>query len=331
LRNFARYFTRIAMARAPRVAEHPELGLPERRKLWQTEGLFSDHYLKTKSARNTWWPNDSEAEPIWHFCKELYEKRYVACARNNEQFTRQELLDKIFERLGFAWTDNLSLPETQQHLEPDYILFASAVEKEAVIDRSPTERYRSAIVIVEAKKVNHPLSQISRTQLRYPHQQIRDYLNEAQTLGWGILTSGNEWRLYARDAKPSHFFGLDFSAAIESLENFKYFIALFSPTSFVRDAQGRCRLDAMRESALATQVKLEEDLRLRVFTILEILANGFFSRPENQISESDLPLLYDRCLIFSTGFCLSYTRKVATCCRCNRSHADITKTCRSRA
>jgi len=156
------------MARAPRVAEHPELGLPERRKLWQTEGLFSDHYLKTKSARNTRWPNDSEAEPIWHFCKELYEKRYVACARNNEQFTRQELLDKIFERLGFAWTDNLSLPETQQHLEPDYILFASAVEKEAVIDRSPTERYRSAIVIVEAKKVNHPLSQISRTQLRYP-------------------------------------------------------------------------------------------------------------------------------------------------------------------
>ena len=37
------------MARAPRVAEHPELGLPERRKLWQTEGLFSDHYLKTKT------------------------------------------------------------------------------------------------------------------------------------------------------------------------------------------------------------------------------------------------------------------------------------------
>jgi hypothetical protein len=208
------------------------------------------------------------------------------------------LLDKIFERLGFAWTDNLSLPESQQHLEPDYILYASVAEKEAVIDRSAAERYRSAIVIVEAKKVNHPLSQISRSQLRYPHQQIRDYLNEAQSLGWGILTSGNEWRLYARDAKPSYFFALDFSAAIESLEKFKYFTALFSPAAFVRDAQGRCRLDEVRESALATQVELEEDLRLRVFTILEILANGFFSRAENQIIEDDLRLLYDRCLIF---------------------------------
>jgi N-6 DNA Methylase len=287
------------MPRARRISDfHPELGLPEVRKLWQTEGLFSDHYLKTKIARNAWWPSDSEAEPIWRFCKELYEKRYVACARNNEQFTRQELLDKILEKLGFAWTDNLSLPETQQHLEPDYILYASAADKEAVIDRSAAERYRRAIAIVEAKKVNHPLSQISRMQLRYPHQQIRDYLNEAQTLGWGMLTSGNEWRLYARDAKPSHFFALDFSAAIESLEKFKYFVALFGPAAFVRDAQGRRRLDEVRESAMAAQVELEEDLRLRVFTILEILANGFFSRAENQITESNLPLLYDRCLIF---------------------------------
>jgi hypothetical protein len=90
---------------------HPELGLPEVRKLWQTEGLFSDHYLKARLQKNSWWPSDAEAEPIWRFCKELYEKRYLACAKNNEAFTRQELLDKILEKLGFAWTDNLGLPD----------------------------------------------------------------------------------------------------------------------------------------------------------------------------------------------------------------------------
>ena len=110
---------------------HPELGLPEVRKLWQTEGLFSDHYLKARLQKTSWWPSDAEAETIWHFCKELYEKRYLACAKNNEAFTRQELLDKILERLGFAWTDNLGLPD--QDAEPDYILFASAEEKETVI------------------------------------------------------------------------------------------------------------------------------------------------------------------------------------------------------
>ena len=93
---------------------HPELGLPEVRKLWQTEGLFSDHYLKARLQRNSWWPSDAEAEPVWRFCKELYEKRYLACAKNNEAFTRQELLGKILEKLGFAWTDNLGLPESDK-------------------------------------------------------------------------------------------------------------------------------------------------------------------------------------------------------------------------
>jgi hypothetical protein len=122
---------------------HPELGLPEVRKLWQTEGLFSDHYLKARLQKNSWWPTDAEAEPIWRFCKELYEKRYLACAKNNEAFTRQELLDKILEKLGFAWTDNLGMPD--QDAEPDYILFSSAEEKEKVIEASKQQRYAASV------------------------------------------------------------------------------------------------------------------------------------------------------------------------------------------
>jgi Alw26I/Eco31I/Esp3I family type II restriction m6 adenine DNA methyltransferase len=275
---------------------HPELGLPEVRKLWQTEGLFSDHYLKARLQRNSWWPSDAEAEPIWKYCKELYEKRYLACAKNNEAFTRQELLDKILEKLGFAWTDNLGLPD--QDAEPDYILFSSVEEKEKVIEASKQQRYAAAVGILEAKKVNHPLSQISKSQQRYPHQQIRDYLNEAQVLTWSILTNGNEWRLYTRDCKPSQFFGLNFEVAIKELKDFKVFLALFSATAFARDAQGKCRLDQIREVALATQAELEADLRERIFTIVEILANGFAERPENNITDADLPRLYENCLIY---------------------------------
>jgi hypothetical protein len=41
------------MPRARRTTDpHPELGLPEVRKLWQTEGLFSDHYLKKRIEEN---------------------------------------------------------------------------------------------------------------------------------------------------------------------------------------------------------------------------------------------------------------------------------------
>lgn len=276
---------------------HPELGLPEVRKNWQTEGLFSDHYLRARIQQNAWWPTDDQTRPVWRFCKELYEKRYIACARNNEAFTRQELLDKVLERLGFAFTDNLTLPETQQDLEPDYLLYASPGDKERVLAESKITRYRASVALLEAKKLKHPLSQLSRHQQRYPHQQIRDYLAEAEILSWGILTNGNEWRLYCRDAKPSQFFALNLEWAILSLDNFKYFFALFGPQAFVREASGRCRLDAVRESALTAQSELEDDLRRRVFGIVEILANGFRDWPENRITDTDLPCLYRVCLI----------------------------------
>src|SRR6266513_5382661 len=74
------------MRRAKRSTDlHPELGLPEVRKLWQTEGLFSDHYLKSRLNKNEWWPTDAQTQPIWQFCKGLYEKRYLACAKNTKR------------------------------------------------------------------------------------------------------------------------------------------------------------------------------------------------------------------------------------------------------
>jgi Cu/Ag efflux protein CusF len=280
--------------------DDPELlAMPELRKLWQTEGLFSDHYLKARLKLNDWWPTEAAARPIWEFCKALYEKRAFSLRKyDNEMGVRQEFIDKIIEKIGFAWSDNLRLPETQQDLEPDYLLYASEEEKEAVLDKDVIQRYQAAIAILEAKKFGHPLSQRSRSQQRYPHQQIRDYLNEAQSLAWGILTNGSEWRLYCRDTKPSYFFAINFELAIRSLDEFKFFLALFSPAAFVRDAQGKCRLDQVRENALATQSELEADLRQRIFGVVEILANGFAERPENKITDANLAFLYENCLIF---------------------------------
>ena len=72
------------MPRRRRSADqHPELGLPEVRKLWEAEGLFSDHYLKARLKKNDWWPSDAEAQPVWQFCKELYEKRAFASIRDD--------------------------------------------------------------------------------------------------------------------------------------------------------------------------------------------------------------------------------------------------------
>src|SRR5439155_20769417 len=116
------------MARPRRTSDfHPELGLPEVRKLWQTEGLFSDHYLKARIRSNSWWPTDEETRPLWEFCTALYDKRAFALQRfDNEMGVRQECIDKILEKLGFAWSDSLRLRHTHQALERAYLLSASA-------------------------------------------------------------------------------------------------------------------------------------------------------------------------------------------------------------
>jgi len=120
----------------------------------------------------------------------------------------------------------------------------------------------------------------ARSELRKTYFWIRS----------GILTNGEVWRLYCRDSKASHYFALNFELALKSREDFKIVLALFSSAAFTRDAQGKCRLDQVHENALAAQSELEEDLRKRVFTLVENLANGFAERPENHIGDTSLSL-----------------------------------------
>ena len=162
--------------------DNPELfDVLEVKKLWQTEGLFSDHYLKVRLNKNDWWPADDTVRPVWEFCRDLYERRAFALRRfDNEMGTRQEFIDKILARLGFAWSDNLRLPETNQDMEPDYLLYENEEVKEVVIGKNITDRFRAAVALLEAKKFGHPLSQVSRHQQRYPHQQIRSRFEQSK-------------------------------------------------------------------------------------------------------------------------------------------------------
>src|SRR5437867_4146757 len=95
---------KLTVSKRKQSVDHPELlRMPEVRKLWQTEGLFSDHYLRARLKNNEWWPTDAAVEPIWQFCKELYEKRAFALRRYPiEVDTRREFIDKVLAKLGFA-------------------------------------------------------------------------------------------------------------------------------------------------------------------------------------------------------------------------------------
>jgi hypothetical protein len=282
-----------------RQIDQIELDLGEGPPLWRVSGLFSDYYLKSQLKNCSWWPTDEAAADIWKDCAAVIKEnvQWLSETDTSEQDCRQELIDRILSYLGYAWSDNIRMPLPRQDMEPDYFLYATDKDKAAALRRGRSGRFTAAISILEAKKYGLELSRRSTQSERYPHQQIRDYLQEAQSFGWGILTNGRLWRLYCRDARPSEFLEVNLEVAIQDLESFKLFLALFSPDAIVQDSSTRCRLDYARESSTLAQTQLEDDMRHRVFGIIEILARGFTENPTNDGASENLQRLYDNCLI----------------------------------
>jgi len=287
--------------------EQPSL-LPEIISTWETNGIFSEHFIRSRLKDfSDIWPKDEFARPLYDYIFALWNKKYLGLAKGDEEITKREFLEKIFEKLGFTFLPFRKLPASERRQVPDYLFFQDETTKENVFNSELTEQYRVAICLLEAKKVNHPLDTVSKRETpgRFPHQQVRDYLSSATDQSgnpffrWAILTNGGLWRLYNRDSRPSAYF--QFRLAGEkyfcSYENFKVFLTLFRPEAFIT-VDGFCSLDEIRNEAIQYQTSLEEDLRKRAFTVIEDLANGLWSYKENNLSEADLPDLYDNCLIY---------------------------------
>jgi hypothetical protein len=279
---------------------------PETVTTWDTRGLFSDHFIRKRLCEVESWPKDeAAAKVLYDHISDLWARRHVGFEKGNEETTRREFLEKVLERLGFAFFSNLDLPEWERRQTPDYLLFQDEQTKELVFNADLQAKYPAAVALLEAKKVNHPLDAVSKSEQRFPHQQVRDYLLAATDepgrpyFRWGVLTNGNFWRLYCRDARPDAYFQFHLAgpgAHFCSFEEFKTFLALFSPGVFVQ-TDGVCLADRIRADAVQFQSELEESIRRRVFTVVEDLANGFWSFPENKLTDADLREVYDNCLI----------------------------------
>ena len=274
---------------------------------WETKGLFSDHYLRRWLKITDVWPSDVQVNAAYTACKDLIDRNKYRLGRYaNEAETRQEFIDKVLGLLGFDFLPNQKQPGKSQQ-EPDYLLFANSQSKEAARDLMPKQRYSLATSICEAKKFGHNLGAVSKEETpgRFPHNQIRDYLQNAYDEGtqrayfnWAILTNGGEWRLYTRNAQTTSYLSLDLERAVTSKDGFKYFWVLFNASAFVPDAEGRCTLDRLRDQSLSHQTELESNLRTRVYKLLERLANGYYHHKKNKITKDDREELYSTCLIF---------------------------------
>lgn len=296
----------MAMPKHPKPSSGSLSLFPESGATWETRGIFSDHFIRRRLSAVESWPRDEPAaKALYDQILDLWARRHVGFEKGNEETTRREFLEKVLEKLGFAFFSNLDLPEWERRQTPDYFLFPDEQTKELVFNADLEGKRAAAIALLEAKKVNHPLDAVSKREARFPHQQVRDYLLAATDeagrpyFRWAILTNGNLWRLYCREARPDAYFQFHLAgpgAHFCSLEEFKTFLALFSPAILVQ-TDGVCLLDRILADAVQFQSELEESIRRRVFAVVEDLANGFWSLPENKLSDADLREVYDNCLI----------------------------------
>lgn len=275
---------------------------------WSCNGVFTVPYLRQQLTIPGFLPTDSEITNLYEVLRSRWIDNFAGLRKRNEAYTRTRFLDPTLGDLGWYFIPEASLPEGMTRKKPDYCLFANEEAERSVAALDVTEIFRASSSVLEAKKVQHPLDEVSRTETPgwFPSQQIQDYLRWAidntgkRFFRWAILTNGNEWRLYSWDAAPNAYFAFHLAHGEEfcPVEEFRLFISLFRPNSFERNERGRCLLDDIRDQSLIQQVDLEINLRRRIFDVLEELAEGFFAKADNNLDESDLPAIYETSLIF---------------------------------
>lgn len=273
-------------------------------------GLFSANYLRRHFPVHESFPKPDEIASLYESARRRWQDNADGLRNQNEAYTRTQFLDPLLTGLGWQFIPEAQLPRGTKLEKPDYCLFPDADRRQqAAAQPTNAATFAFADTVLEAKRWGHSLDKVSERETpgRFPAEQIESYLRAAKDatgrrfFNWAILTNGARWRLYTEHAGNGATFEftlVDSRGQFCSLEDFRLFAALFRPAAFARDSEERCLLDRVREESLNRQLELEENLRDRIFDVLEDLANAFRDHAPNHITAADYPALYQTSLIF---------------------------------
>ncbi len=275
----------------------------------ETNGLLSLAYLFRHLKQSDSFASRSDVEDAYARVCALYQQHAPALRRQNEAFTCSTFIEPVLDCLGWHRIPQQSMPRSMGTRKcPDYCLTTSEDSFQTAAQADALTLFQLSATVLEAKRWEHSLDRISESETPgwFPSQQIQNYLNYAKDptgkrfFDWAILTNGSEWRLYSEKAAVgAHFsFKLVWNGQICPIDDFRLFFTLFRAAAFDRTPEGRCFLDEVREQSLRVQTDLENNLRRRIFGVLEDLGTAFLDYQENELGEKDYPLLYDKSLIF---------------------------------
>ena len=247
----------------------------------------------------------AEFEAFSSGVRERYES-FTGYSQPNEAVTEQDLIEHVLRLLG--WGDYLPQQGSARNEDiPDLLLFPDAGAKERAVAREVTnQRYLDAVAVGESKRLGLALDardggmQASRT----PHGQILRYLSTAEIesegrIRWGILTSGDVWRLYHSRARPrsAGYLEIDLADVIEGsdVDQLRVFHLLFRRESFVlREGATSTFLQAALDEGKRYEERVAADLSGTVFeTVFPRLVTALADE-----HDGELPAVREAALIF---------------------------------
>ncbi len=263
---------------------HPE----EEREAFQNRGLFSDDYLKYRLTDSIQYPEwEEDISQSYKDLRDLYDSKKGHLDGLNEAQTESEFLDEAIKILGHAFVKQTSTVEGSR---PDYALFGDEEKKNAAFGfKEDLEKfYAPSLAVAEGKywgrnldiytKKDDKDNEATARHKSSPEMQISRYLQETG-LPWGILTNGEEWRLYNGGAvgKTKRYYAVDFVRALESEEEFRRFYLFFRREAFVpRGAEGKSFLDRVLTGSEDYAVRVGKELKRVVFErLFARVAKGF--------------------------------------------------------
>lgn len=206
------------------------------------DGLFSHHYLSHRLPSSDLWANEDEANAVYAALRTLYLPQLAAIAQGNEEDVEDKLVAPTLTLLGFGFQKRRMIAAGPNRHFPDFLLYNTAGDADVAFQTG--SHYAHCIGLLEAKRWGVALEHAATRKERSPHLQLRDYLNERPDIGWGIVTNGGEWRLYARDAAASQYLALNLSTILSAPETdtnarfaFRLFYTLFRRAAFANNAR----------------------------------------------------------------------------------------------
>ncbi|MEO6891385.1 MAG: Eco57I restriction-modification methylase domain-containing protein [Ktedonobacteraceae bacterium] len=276
----------------------------------RNQRLFSDHYLNRILPKEDGWQRLlAEAAPVMEALRKLYS---TYAPGSNEAQTERDWIRPVLEALGHTFEVQATLQVPGGIQRPDYIFYANEAQrianKDHVIDENVA--HHGAIAIGDAKQWGRSLDQVVKGGNRSgdafnnknPSYQIFFYMLHSK-LPWGILTNGQQWRLYHEQSahRLEVFYEVDLPALLidNKVERFLYFYAFFRRRAF---EPGPLALGSILEASAESAQKIRDDLSQQVYDALRYVAQGFLDFTANglkptpetrkEIYENSLILLY---------------------------------------